>query len=359
MGTYGEDSYLDVGARADWNAAHNHSPTTPKSSSMRLSTLPVTLALAAAAFAQDGGIYHASGGIVVIEVESTPPSAGWAVETIDSGYTHDSYYRWDGGDQFANPGMGILEYRIQMESAGNYRFSLRNRHDHPDPTEENDVWAKMNNGNWQKVFSNNVNTVGTWTFESTFDHHPAFPPAAFNMNAGVNVLQLSGRSQNFQIDRFHLHEVGHPDGENPNVPESVALLGENYCGPAVPNSTGNSAEMSAWGSTFRSLNDCLLMGSSMPNGQAMMFVCSETQGAGVTPPGSSGTLCISGSIGRIRTSLQSVSGGTADYQLDLSNVPNGPGFTDIAAGETWYFQAWFRDQGGTTNFTDGLCITFQ
>jgi hypothetical protein len=34
----------------------------------------------------------------------------------------------------------------------------------------------------------------------------------------------------------------------------------------------------------------------------------------------------------------------------------------VVPGETWYFQAWHRDLVGgtaTTNFTDGLEVTFQ
>lgn len=33
----------------------------------------------------------------------------------------------------------------------------------------------------------------------------------------------------------------------------------------------------------------------------------------------------------------------------------------VRGGQTWYFQAWFRDAnpGSTSNFTDGVAVTFE
>lgn len=35
------------------------------------------------------------------------------------------------------------------------------------------------------------------------------------------------------------------------------------------------------------------------------------------------------------------------------------GSVSVLAGETWNWQAWFRDVGGTSNFSDGVSIQFQ
>jgi hypothetical protein len=42
-------------------------------------------------------------------------------------------------------------------------------------------------------------------------------------------------------------------------------------------------------------------------------------------------------------------------------IPLGTGPVAILPGETWNFQAWYRDlnPGTTSNFTDGISITFQ
>ena len=47
----------------------------------------------------------------------------------------------------------------------------------------------------------------------------------------------------------------------------------------------------------------------------------------------------------------------AAIEIDLSDLPivgGGP----VLAGETWNYQAWYRD-GNTNNFTDAVSITFQ
>ncbi|MDA1266835.1 MAG: hypothetical protein O2816_17280, partial [Planctomycetota bacterium] len=56
------------------------------------------------------------------------------------------------------------------------------------------------------------------------------------------------------------------------------------------------------------------------------------------------------------------SGATGEFslQLNLSAVPTPLGDVAIQPGETWYWQAWYRDNNPapTSNFTDGVCITF-
>jgi hypothetical protein len=139
-------------------------------------------------------------------------------------------------------------------------------------------------------------------------------------------------------------------------------LGTNFCGPAAPNSTGGPASISASGSTSAAANDVLLSASGMPQNQFGYFLNSPTPGFVQNPPGSSGNLCLMGQIGRYSQQLQS-SGAAGQFaiQLDLPNTPRPNGSGAIVAGETWFFQAWFRDQVGgvnTSNFTDGLSITF-
>ncbi len=79
------------------------------------------------------------------------------------------------------------------------------------------------------------------------------------------------------------------------------------------------------------------------------------------PGGSQGNLCISANVARF--SLQVQNSGTAGMfrvPIDLGLVPTNPP-QPVMVGETWNFQAWFRDAVGgqaTSNFTDGIQIDF-
>lgn len=138
-------------------------------------------------------------------------------------------------------------------------------------------------------------------------------------------------------------------------------IGTIYCSPANVNSSGNPAAISAMGSVDVIDNNVTLSAVDLPANQFGMFVNSMSTGF-VTPPGSQGNLCLSGQIGRHNQNILN-SGATGEFSLalDLTNVPQPLGPVAIQAGETWHWQAWFRDlnPGSTSNFTDGIMITFQ
>jgi hypothetical protein len=137
-------------------------------------------------------------------------------------------------------------------------------------------------------------------------------------------------------------------------------IGTNYCGPANLNSSGLPALISAFGIESAAANDVRLDATQLAMGQFGMFVNSMSQGF-VTPPGSQGNLCLSGGIGRHKANIMN-SGATGEFslQLDLTSVPTPGAPVSVQPGETWYWQAWFRDNNptSTSNFTDGIGITF-
>jgi len=142
-------------------------------------------------------------------------------------------------------------------------------------------------------------------------------------------------------------------------------IGTNYCGPAVPNSTGASSTISATGSAVVANNDLTLVAENLPTNAFGYFLTSRTQGLVPQPGGSLGVLCLGGSIGRYTGPGQIQNSGAAgsfDLLLDLTQTPTPTGLVAVAAGETWNFQAWHRDAVGgvaVSNFTNGLEITFQ
>lgn len=136
-------------------------------------------------------------------------------------------------------------------------------------------------------------------------------------------------------------------------------IGTSICGPAVLNSTGMAASVIGEGSTEALLNDLLLSVSNLPPQSNGIFVTSQDLFTVVGPGGSAGNLCIaSASIGRyVGNVLQADLIGTVSFAVDLTEVPLPNATTVVTAGETRYWQYWFRD-GGTSNFSDAIGITF-
>ena len=148
-------------------------------------------------------------------------------------------------------------------------------------------------------------------------------------------------------------------GYDPTLIHGTITVGSlNYCGPAVPNSSGGAATIRAEGSFYAGGNPLELISEGMPTNQFGYFLASQTQGL-FNPPGSVGFICLGGSIARFNGQIQNT-GNTGAFAIavDTLNIPTSPA-APIAPGETWNFQAWFRDVGSSSNFTDGLSISFQ
>ena len=150
------------------------------------------------------------------------------------------------------------------------------------------------------------------------------------------------------------------------TPVGVALLdacwptlGTSFCSPAVLNSSGAPAEIDALGSIQIADEDFLVAARSMPADRFGYFLVGMGTGT-FSPPGAQGTLCLTGStIFRFAKNVAST-GATGEYALiiDLTALP---GHGAVKPGDTWNFQAWFRDAnpGPTSNFSDAVAVTFQ
>ncbi|MEM1448061.1 MAG: VCBS repeat-containing protein [Planctomycetota bacterium] len=192
--------------------------------------------------------------------------------------------------------------------------------------------------------------------------------APLSLGGWQRIFELQRRSFNF--GHFDLDADGDDDvifGEEFGglvtvTTTTLGAIGEPYCGPAVPNSTGASGTTAATGSIDLALGELRLIAESLPPGQVGYFLASRTQQITPVVPNSIGTLCLGGEIGRFVGPGQV---GAADafgrlrLQADPAAIPSPSlGSVAIVAGERWNFQAWHRDSLGGSNFTEGLTVQY-
>ena len=142
-------------------------------------------------------------------------------------------------------------------------------------------------------------------------------------------------------------------------------IGWSYCAPALTNSEGLSGEAHAYGSSQVVADDLTLQAHSIPVGSFGFFILSETTVPPTVSGGSSGQICLGGSIGRFIAPGQVIAAGISgviSLAVHPSALPTPSGTVAANPGETWYFQLWHRDAIGgqtTSNFTDAVAVTFQ
>ncbi len=139
--------------------------------------------------------------------------------------------------------------------------------------------------------------------------------------------------------------------------------GTFYCS-SNSNTTGVVASISASGSNLVSSNNLTLLGGNMPTGEFAIFICGTERGFVAFPGGSIGNLCVGGALGRYNGPgqiLQVVANGIS-LPIDLTSMPGPNGPSAVMVGDSWHFQAWYRDNilgQSLSNFTPGMTVTFE
>jgi len=155
---------------------------------------------------------------VMVEIESSPVVDDWVLENTFSGYSGSGYYTWRGPEYFAEPGNAILSYPISLTNQGTYRLDIHNWHP-THPSDMNDVWVRLDGGDWIKGFSNHIDR---WTWDFNF-HQSSLGPAYFHgVTPGLHVLELSARSYGFSLDRFTLST--NESGQSVTLPVSPCVV---------------------------------------------------------------------------------------------------------------------------------------
>ena len=123
------------------------------------------------------------------------------------------------------------------------------------------------------------------------------------------------------------------------------------------NSTGSRARLEQEGTTSVAQNDLEFEIENAPAGMLSILLYGPETGQSTL---GAGTLCISpGGAGLFRAAQQVIEAdGSAEYPLDLTVHPMSVGPGQLQPGSRWVFQAWYRDQGATSNLSDALSLVF-
>ncbi len=140
-------------------------------------------------------------------------------------------------------------------------------------------------------------------------------------------------------------------------------LGESICSPAVSNSSGVPASILTAGSRLVENNATTLHVNGLPTDQAGFFLNGSNSAFVPMAGGSQGNLCLGGAVGRYsRAGEVQDSGafGAIGLTIDLTDSPGAMGPFAILAGQSYFFQAWYRDvnPAATSNFSDAVGVDF-
>lgn len=140
----------------------------------------------------------------------------------------------------------------------------------------------------------------------------------------------------------------------PNLPSTP---GTQFC-QGNPNSTGDYGFITMTGTASDSTTK-ELRASAMPFNQFGYFLAGQSASS-ITPPGSSGVFCVGGgAFGRYNQNIEvffTATSGEAQLTIDPAAFRGPSGNVVATAGETWRFQAWHRENGGDSNFTNGIAV---
>jgi FG-GAP repeat len=131
-------------------------------------------------------------------------------------------------------------------------------------------------------------------------------------------------------------------------------LGTSFC-PARPNSSGVAATLRALGTTDAGIGALELRAEGLPDPSVGGFMASPLEGSRPFFGGGPSTLCVGAPQARLGP--VHAQGGKMTYGVDTTALWQAGTPVAIRPGETWVFQAWFRDGSGV-NLSDAERITF-
>ena len=151
--------------------------------------------------------------IACFEFESVTPVGNWKYSKAIAGYSGDGYLEWHGGDNFGAPSSNTstLAFKIQVPEAGEYTIAIRGRRDFgvcgcPSDAKYNacnDVFAKVDNGNWIKTMVKG--DFGQWVWDVNYEKdHGSVVRSRYQLSAGQHTIYINGRSAGVMLDAMKI-----------------------------------------------------------------------------------------------------------------------------------------------------------
>lgn len=145
-----------------------------------------------------------------------------------------------------------------------------------------------------------------------------------------------------------------------NYHVQASSAGHQYC-LGFPNTTGDYGFIRIAGSA-ETTGTKTLFASTMPLNQFGYFLVGQGGFGQTVPAGSAGKLCIlGGAIGRYNQGIEVQFTGTSgafSLPIDPTAIRSNMGNVVGTSGTTYNFQAWHRENGGSSNFTNAVSLTF-
>ena len=103
---------------------------------------------------KNDGVFLEKNGLVVMEAETITLNDEWPIEAIEPDWRGIGYIRYDGPNRWGNPNENKqIAYTFFIEHPGVYRMRMRMQHKTaPEDDLENDVWVKLDDGEFVKAF---------------------------------------------------------------------------------------------------------------------------------------------------------------------------------------------------------------
>ncbi len=139
---------------------------------------------------------------------------------------------------------------------------------------------------------------------------------------------------------------------------------QTACTGGTPNATGMQTMLTVSGSPYAGGVLEVRATGLAPNGMFGLLVLGDQLTAPNPIPGSRGSLCLGGLLGRFNGQVQTAdASGAQSFAVNTQNLPTAAGPAMVSPGTSWTFQTWHRDTlptgGATSNTSTAVQVTFR